>query len=377
MPKPQEICIVQAGGTNYKFWKEVEVTRTASDIVSRATLVVAEIGDLNKGWKSIRLPPGAPVKITLAGELALTGAVTVRQVSYDGNSHNVRFVCQSNTAALAKSSLVLPPGQFKNQTLEKLANAATKKYGITFSLKGMPEGAQKVFERVSIHWGESPFQFILRLAQMRNIHIFDNAMGNLIGIRGGGQQVADLQEGRNILQAELVWSQDNAADTIKVDGDQHGTNAHWGDKARAQSAEAKNPNYNAKIPSPLLMVMPQPGDVKDAQMFANHSVDLNAATIFTANITVRGWQRQGGQLWLNEVGNLINLYSPMLLPQDRAKLGIQAATCRQNDSTGTTTTLELVLPDRLGGRDQISVGPNATPESAPSTAEPAQPKEEP
>jgi hypothetical protein len=66
----------------------------------------------------------------------------------------------------------------------------------------------------------------------------------------------------------------------------------------------------------------------------------------------------------------------MLLPQDRAKLGIQAATCRQNDSTGTTTTLELVLPDRLGGRDQIKVGDTPTPE-APSTALPAQPKEEP
>jgi hypothetical protein len=89
----------------------------------------------------------------------------------------------------ARSSLVLPPGQFKNQTLEKLANAATKKYGITFSLKGMPEGAQKVFERVSLHWGESPFQFILRLAQMRNIHIMDNELGNIVGIHRQ-QQVA-------------------------------------------------------------------------------------------------------------------------------------------------------------------------------------------
>ena len=46
-------------------------------------------------------------------------------------------------------------------------------------------------------------------------------------------------------------------------------------------------------------------------------------------------------------------YSPMLLPTDRATLGIQTVTCRQNDATGTTSTLTLVLKDRLGGRDPI------------------------
>jgi prophage tail gpP-like protein len=353
MPKPQEICTVQAAGTEYKFWKEVEVVRDLNEEVSQASLVVAEIGDLRKGWKSLRLPPGVPAKIMMAGQLAATGAVAVRQVSYDGQNHNVKFIVQSKTADLVKSSLDLPPGQFKNQTLQQLASAAVKKFGISFSLRGAISGADKVFERVSVHQGESPFQFVLRLAQMRNVHIMDDMLGNIVGIRGGGSVVAELQEGRNILSAELIWSNNSAVSEIIVDTDQHGNDEHNMDKARAQSAKAKNKNYTGNVPTPLRVIAPQPGDVKDAQMYANHAADMNAATMFQANVTVPGWLRGNGKLWLNEVGNLIDLYSPMLLPTDRATLGIQTVTCRQNDATGTTSTLTLVLKDRLGGRDPI------------------------
>ena len=373
MPEPQEICIVQAGGTNYKWWKEVEVVRDLNALVSQATLVVAEIDSLGQGWNSVRLAPGAPATVMLAGQLAATGAVAVRQVAYDGNTHNVRIVIHSNVVDLVKTTLDLPPGQFKNQTLKQLANAAASKFGISFSLRGAIADADKVFERVSVHMGESPFQFILRLAQMRNIHIMDNELGQLIGIRGGGKTVAELQEGRNIISAELIWSNNTAVDKVKVDGDQHGNNDHWGDKARAQAAEASNPNYQGKFPSPLRLIMPQPGDVKDAQMFANHAIDLNAATQFQANITVRGWLRDAGQIWLKEVGNLIELYSPMLLPQDHATLGIQAVTCRQNDQTGTTSTLSLVLPRMLGNADPVKV--DAAGPTSPEPAKPYQPSD--
>jgi prophage tail gpP-like protein len=367
MPNPQEICVVQVGGTNYKYWKEVEVVRDMNEEVSQCSLVVAEVGDLNKGWQSLRLKPGDRATVTLAGQLAATGAVAVRQVVYDGQNHNVKIIVQSKPQDIVKGTLDLPPGQFKNQTLTQLANAALKKFGISFSLRGAPAGADKVFERVSVHWGESPFQFILRLAQMRNIHIMDDALGNIIGIRGGGQVVAELQEGRNILSAEMIWTNNSAVSNIISDTDQHGNDDHNMDKARAQSAEAKNNNYSGGTPTTLRVVAPQPGDTKDAQMHANHMADINDASQFQANVTVAGWLRNG-KLWLNEVGQLIDLYSPMLLPSKRATLGIQAVTARQNDQTGTTSTLTLVLKDRLGGRDKYDTSKGDAPDQGgPST----------
>jgi prophage tail gpP-like protein len=371
MPSPQEICTVIAGGSEYKFWKEVEIVRDLNNWVSTATLVVAEIsGSGAQGWASVRLPPGVPAQVALAGQLVISGFIGVRQVSYDGNNHAVRFTIQSKVADLVKATLDMPPGQFKNQTLQQLASAAAGKFGVSFALKSAVDGAEKVFERVSIHMGESPFQFINRLAQMRNVHIFDNEQGNLVGIRGGGGSAGELTEGVNILSAEMVWSTDTTVDKFAADADLHGNDAHWSDKARATGAEATNPNPSKPGMAQIIqrIIAPMPGDTKDAQMFANHAVDLNAAVDFYVNVTVRGWQRNGGNVWLKEVGNLITLNSPMLLPQNSAELGIQMVTCRQSDATGTTSTLNLVRPTRLGGGDRFS--PDADAPSSPGDAKP-------
>jgi prophage tail gpP-like protein len=367
MPSPQEICKVVAAGSEYKWWKEVEVVRDLNNWISSATLVVAELGEFNS-WKTVRLPPGVPAKVYLAGQLVETGAVAVRQVSYDGDSHNVRLIIQSKVADLIKSTLDMPPGQFKNQTLKQLANGAAGQYGVGLSFKGAIDGIEKVFERVSIHLGESPFQFITRLATMRNVHITDDETGNLVGRRGGSGTIAELQEGRNILSAELIWSNDTAVDKFTGDADLPGNDDHWSDKARATAAQATSSNTPAGFSKIIQRIIaPMPGDAKDVQMFVNHAMNLNAATQFEANITVRGWLRDGGKAWVNDVGSFVTLYSPMLLPQDTERLGIQTVTSRQSDSAGTTTTLGLVLPDRLGKDGAFKSGGDG----APSTPEPA------
>ena len=74
---------------------------------------------------------------------------------------------------------------------------------------------------------------------MRNVHITDNENGNLVGIRGGGSGViAELQEGRNILSAELIWSNNTAVDKFTGDADLPGNDDHWSDKARATAARS-------------------------------------------------------------------------------------------------------------------------------------------
>ena len=114
----------------------------------------------------------------------------------------------------------MPPGQFKNQTLKQLANAAAGQYGVRPDAQGAIDGAEKLFERVSVHLGESHrFSLSCRLAQMRNVHITDDEIGNIVGMRGGGTTVAELQEGRNILSAELIWSNDTAVDKFTGDAD--------------------------------------------------------------------------------------------------------------------------------------------------------------
>ena len=241
MPTPDEVCNVTAGGTNYIYWKEVEVERSLGELVSEARLVVAEVGDLTGGWATLKLKPGDQATVTLAGQLAATGKVYVRQVAYDGTNHSVRIVVQTQVADLNIGTVDVPPGQFKNQTLPQLSNAVLQGFGINFSIQGSAPNADKIFPRVSVHIGETPIQFITRLCYMRNIHLMDDLKGNLIGIRAPQQVVAELQEGVNILSAEMIW-RENSPHGINSVAEQPGTDQVNGDAARSSSATATNPN---------------------------------------------------------------------------------------------------------------------------------------
>lgn len=364
MPKPSEVAEIVAGGQRYGSWQEVEVFRDYREVVSEIRLTVAEIGDLKHGWKSVRLKPGDPCEAYLAGRLVATGRVAVRQVAYDANTHAVRFIVQSKVADLVNGTVEAKPGQFKKYTLQQIASAVLGKYGVAFKfVGGMPSGAEKVFERVSMHVGESPFELVERLGRMRNVHLVDDAQGNLTARRGAGPVVADLQEDGNIFSAQLVWREDQAISEISATGAIHGNDHRWGDDARANAAKATNPLFGRY--RPLVLVAEQPGDQRDMQMRADHEVGINVGAMVTCNVTVQGWLR-GSRLWIEDIGNSVSVYSPMLFPQDSVTMAIQAVAHAQG-SRGTTTTLTLVMPWALGTPNAIQAN------GGPTSASPAIP----
>jgi len=341
---PSELCEVIAGGTRYQFWKEVEVIRDRS-AVSEARLVVAEMSDM-KSWGSIQLAPGMKAQIKLAGQVAATGKVIARQVAYDGNNHAVRIVIQSWTAELVHGTLDMKPTQNKNQTLSQLANKVCTFYGpIKFILRGNPSGADKVFKRTSVHQGESPIEYITRHCYMRNIHLTDDENGNLVGTREAQQNVALLQEGRNILSADLLWRNDFREQGTSSMGNEVADD-ETGGKSTANKSTATDPNADTKRTS--THIAPMPSDKQDTQMHADHMSDLNTAQAVSCNITVRGWLNGQGKLWSTFVGQHISVYSPMLFPQKNVVLLIDSVTHKQSDGVGTVTTLGLTI-DRGAG----------------------------
>jgi prophage tail gpP-like protein len=360
MPRPTEICEVRAKGSSFRAWKsvDVEVCIGTEPVVAQATLVVAEIGNF-KSWSTLRLKPGDPVQVYMAGQQAIDGVVTIRQVTYDAGSHNVRIVIQSKLGDTLVSSA--KPEQQKNVTLTQACNHILKS-GNKFSLLGSPKDADKIFKSVVTHVGETKFQACVRLAAMRNIHLMDDRKGNLVGVRNDGSEksVGQLREGSNIKSAEMIWRWDTAVDLIKSNTQQQGNNETWADPARNPGAQSKNPNFNGQ--RTVLFVTEHPGDIKDAQLRADHEVDLNIATMFDAQVTVLGWLN-GGKLWLEYVHQLIDVYSPMLFPSNRETLGIYKVNCKQGDDIGTITTLGLCLKNWLGhgGPNLIQSGDGQSP----------------
>src|ERR1017187_2539800 len=103
MANPAEIANIIALGESYDYWESVEIERMYGQPASYMTLTVAEIGDVNHGYKNLKLKNNDPAQGYLAGQLAANGVVDTRQVAYDPVNHSVQIRVASITENLAAS----------------------------------------------------------------------------------------------------------------------------------------------------------------------------------------------------------------------------------------------------------------------------------
>lgn len=364
MPNPALIATVVAGGRTFSAWQSIEIARRYNDAVSRMQLEVAEFVDSSQGWSSLQLMPGKPAQGYLAGQLAITGQVSVRQAVYNKETHLVRIVVSSNTMPLTISTVNSNPGQYRGYTWLQLAQAVAGKVGVNVKLLS---GTDKTFARVSETPGEMRFQFMERLARMRNFYLRDDQNGNFVATQGVGGVVATLVEGQNIEAAEIIFRNNEYANPAKMIGANIGGSASgvWGGQACDISATVTSPNMPANVPETI--PASEPCDQVDVQLGAMRVAAENLAQYVTGTITVFGWLLPNGSLWIDQVGNQVTIYSPMLAPVQSLTLAIKGVVCRQNNETGTQTLIELCLPGALGAPGMAL--------SAPGAAAPAFPPE--
>jgi prophage tail gpP-like protein len=203
MPRPEEVATIVAGGQRYEFWESVEIERYFGSSVSLMRFTAAEPGDSKHGWASLRLMPGELAQGYLAGQLAISGVVQIRQAAFDAKNHAVEITVASYTQETTASTVDGAPGQYLNSTFRQIASAVCGKVGVVVKIDDVP-GADKPFERVSEHIGETRFQFLERLGRMRNLHPCDDSSGALVFGRGAvNGPGAMLVEGGNILKGRM------------------------------------------------------------------------------------------------------------------------------------------------------------------------------
>jgi len=355
MPLPQEVATVSAGGNIYGGWQSVQIFRRYGDVISHMTVEVAENSGGSPGGAAAKLMPGMAATGSLGGKLAISGQVCLRRVSYDKAQHITTIIVASNTMALNASTVDATPGFYQHYTLDQIAQAVAGKVGVGFQIMGAPAGADKIFPRVCEHIGETRFAFISRLCNMRNLFLHDDGKGTLVATRGVTGTVATLNEGgpnRNILAAELTLRNDEYGNPVRTVGDNFAgsTTTIDDNAARDVSATSTSPNMPAKTPQTV--GMPQPGDNQDAMMYAARVAAWNLATYIEGVITVPGWFIDSGDLWLDQVGGLVTINSPMLVPGGQIVLAIKGVISLQNDEDGTVTKLEVCDPGSLGALGQ-------------------------
>lgn len=364
MPKAAEIAELRVNGSKYRDWTSVQVEKTFGAYATTATFTAASPIE-SSNWSDQKLKVGDQFEAFLAGVKVASGIIFLRQAAYDARQHSLRLQACSKTEDLLYNTVEASAG-FQNKTLEQIGAQLAKPSGVTFKIDGKPEGADKPFARFHPVPGETIAAAISRLCRMRNLFVMDDEEGTLIAKRldGKGDTVAHFEEGRNILSASCVMSDENPWKKIQALGTQPGNDQRWGDDARSSSSTVENP-AKSRTGRTMTFRAEEPGDQRDMQMRAEHQAAVTTATMLQAEIVVQGWHDPKGELWIKSCGKLVTVKSPLLFP-DKMSLSVQSVTHSQSPA-GTLTTLSLVMAGRLAGGNQIG----ATPENAKAT--PAKP----
>ncbi|TXM99686.1 hypothetical protein FV242_24590 [Methylobacterium sp. WL64] len=358
MPKPQEVASIKVKGKNYLNWQTVSVTRSGVELFPRFAFTAAAPAESAPDFASMKLGIGDPCEVILGGRQAVSeGRITGRQPAYDAKEHGLQITGTTRSQVIARATVDHNQSEYKNYSLSQIAGAVLKPYGIKFSLKGDTGGADKPFPKVNVQAGESVFAFIERLCRFRNIYLLPGQGADIVGYRLKAKSgaIAELEEGRNILAANAVFDYADAFSEIQSIGQQPGNDQTFGDASRDVTATVKNSAVTEH--APFHFIAEQPGDQADMRMRAQHENGFNLANQISVNIKVQGWFKDQNTLWLEHIGDVVSVFSPMLFTKDRMQLAIQVVTASQGPQ-GTTTDISLVLPEAFngGGQTQSSAG---------------------
>jgi prophage tail gpP-like protein len=384
MPNADEWCEVRTNYGTFRDWTSVAVRcEVGASPPRHFQLELAEatpaggpsptlLDPGGAGRSLLRLKPGDRVDIALAGKLVIEdGYIEDRQSAGDANRHAVQVVGISKDGPIRDVSLDpkdFNGGQFRDYSLEAIANRVLKPYGVKFRLENPPKGANEKFKNVIIHHGETPWELIERLSRQRGCWLWADAGGNIVGgvPQGGGGAV--LEEGSNILAIRVHIKALNVGEVV-ARSQSPGTNDLWGRKAAEISAQATIPGGGK---NKSLVVAEHPGTQRDLELRANMEVQAIMAAQLRVVVTHRGWLKPGGNaLW--ELGETVPVKSPTHFPIAGGQLTLKvwAVTYTQDNAGGTITQVELVneatfsqkYPNLGSGNEFNPAATSAKPES--------------
>lgn len=363
------IATIIANGQRYTAWESVMVRRDFGNGVSVFSFTPAE-GGYGAKYQGLKLKPGDPVEIQLAGKKAFKGFCKIRSGALDATSHQLVIAGESMTVDLVRSSAVVKPGNYNGSTFEQAARGVMGPHPVKLVTQNLPSLASKPFGFLAVHPGESVAEFVGRIAPMRGLWLTDDADGNLVAGQGNpsAAPVATLAEGRNIKR--LTWHLEDpaACSWNKLNGISQTPGSDQNYPPRDISATATNDKVRSNLFR--LFISDHVGDAQDLSQRVNHEAAVAAWPTVRLGVTVVGWLNPTGDLWW-PVQN-VSIYSPSAFPTDEAlfTLGIQSCTYTQDAMNGTETTMELVRPDMLtsaptSGIADIGAQPAVTKTAAP------------
>jgi len=344
--KAEEQAVLTIKGQEYRDWESVMVRRALNEQPPfRFRFTCSEAIPIATNFAALQIMPGDDCTVTLAGELAISGKVSTRQVYYDKRRHYVEIQGSTYTEVLAKSSPVTKTMEHKDVTFEQLAKSLLKPFNIPFKIEG-GQIPQIKFPRVSLMHGLSVFDHLDLYGRSVGVNFTSDAQGSFVACvapTGGGDT---LIEGENILVGrEIIYapSMEGAAPAISQET---GNNKKWGADVSHVPYQTQDLQQFTKQFSPFVIPMELPtADKKHMEGRASTERNWKEDDRVTVFCTVYGWLKPSGGLW--DRNKKVHVKSPMLVMD--MELKTKSVTFTQDGAEGSKTVLELCNDSALGG----------------------------
>jgi prophage tail gpP-like protein len=343
MVKATELAVLQVNGQLFQDWESVTVRQCKKEHPYYFFRFTCSEGmPLASNWAKMQIKPGDQCQVTLAGQPAVQGLVSTRQVFYDSKRHHIEIQGASNVLGLAYTSAISKTMEHKDVTFEQFARALLKPCmpKINFVVKG--QLPQIKFPRISIPHGTSILEALeIPLRNLGNVSLTSNVKGDLVAVAGpptsGGDTVV---EGKNILEGrEIIFNPGMATGTYQLS---QGT----GGDDKSGAAVSHQPYFvkqftglgNQYLPGviPNDMMSSEKEHLQGRGQMEHDMMNEDRVTVF---ITVHGWLKPSGGLW--ECDQPVSVVSPMLIMNGSEKLTTKSVTFSQDNERGSRTVLEL------------------------------------
>jgi prophage tail gpP-like protein len=349
-PPKEEVAELTVNGQRYTDWESVLVKHMFNEQPPYFFRFTCSEGlPIAKNFWVLQIKPGDYCTIKLAGILAFSGYVHTRQVFYDGHRHYIE-IQGASTLELSVASVITKGQEFTDKTPEEITRAVLAPLGIKLSVEGGSLPGKKI-ERVSVRPGTSTYNFLDQLWRdhagdaTNGINFTSNSNGDFVIVVGKVGGTDEVIESKNIIEARCLVFNSLMTGKAAHLGQRPGNNQVNGPQAASQLFH-KDQTDNMGLKLPNIIVNEAPAwSVQNLQGRAFSEKRWNADDQITVHVTVHGWLRPSGGLWVR--GQDVIVDSPMLIMPNE-KLILKSATYTQDNKSGTRTTLDLRNEKAIG-----------------------------
>jgi prophage tail gpP-like protein len=189
--------------TEISGWTNVRITRGIERIPTDFDVSMTE---RFPGVDDIVAKPGMKCTVQIDSDTVVTGYLDRVESGIGPHDHPIRIVGRGYCQDLVDCSAVWQGGQFRNQTVLKIAESVAKPFGIEVLAAG---DVGDPFYSISMQPGETAFSLITKLCRERALLCYEDESGRLVLGRANTDATAGgIREGVNVEGAKFTLAMD-------------------------------------------------------------------------------------------------------------------------------------------------------------------------